>query len=122
MELIDIIKEVTQIPLKFKNEDNDKSVFDLLKLTQYFKNYNKILENDIVLIIKKRPSLVDDWLFWSENKRAIDGWYFLKNSIDMYEVGKINQDNSKEEYMQFYDGCIACSIFIKKEIETIRNN
>ena len=65
----------------------------------------------IVQILEVEPSLIDDWLLWSMNKRVSSGWYFTKEDNDylvgFYPVG---------ERFTFQDAAVACAEFILREV------
>lgn len=65
---------------------------------------------------------IESWLAWPEDKRSTNGWYLLRKENDKYVVGNIGSDGQINEKLEFDDATKACSVFIKREIESIRMN
>jgi hypothetical protein len=115
----DIIKEIIFIPKDFYEKRNI-SIFSLLKNTGYFDLFDKINIDQILQVVIQNPECIDYWLMWSENKRVDSGWYFAKNADDHYVVDFFPpKRNSKKVYADMRE---ACAVFIKLEIEDIRNS
>ena len=113
-----MLDNIVFLPRQF-NTDRNISVYNLLKRSGYFDFANDISTNDIKNAINKRPDVVEDWLNWSENKRVSQGWFF-KNDSEKYIVDYFPyKTNVKRSAIS--DAYEACAIFIKNEIEDIRN-
>lgn len=112
----ELIDDILDLPNKFYGSGNNKSIYELLSETGYNDNYDFIGENDIAKILSNRENYVNDWLSWSENKRS-NGWYFIALRNGNFEVGHLE---NRKESKKFKDKIMACSYFIKNEIEDIR--
>ncbi|GAA0875039.1 hypothetical protein GCM10009118_14470 [Wandonia haliotis] len=121
MGIKDIIKQILFLPFEFV-QDNNHSIYSLLQNTGYFNVYSKITQSTILQELTNHSNCIEYWLSWSENKRSTDGWYFIKKDNDKYVVGNINSDGQNSKYFEFDSAAQACSIFIKREIESIRAN
>lgn len=122
MDLTNVIKKIIFLPIEFGKPNNHQSIHSLLKETGYFDVHDKVTESTILQELINHLNCVERWLAWSENKRSANGWYFLKKDEDRYVVGNIDSHGKKSEYFEFDDVVKTCSIFIKREIETIRVN
>ncbi len=118
--IINLIRRIISLPIDFSRTET-KSLYDLLKDTGYFEKYSEILEYDIAKALEESPILIDKWFEWSENKRSSDGWYVIKKVDGKFEVGEINKNGIKEQFLELLDKRIACAVFIKKEIEDMRS-
>lgn len=120
MKVEELIKRIVLLPSEFKRIENNKSIYSLLKDTQYFVLYDKITESNIHQELNNYTEYVDHWLRWSENKRRNGGWYFLKEGNNKFVVGYMGSHGRTEEYKEFNNAVDACASYIKKEIESIR--
>lgn len=118
MDLMNVVKKIISLPVEF--EKGDDSIYSLLKNTGYFSVYDRVTENVISVELNTCLECIENWLCWSENKRTDEGWYFLKMGENKYIVGDVNSNSKKNESFEIEDAKKACSIFIKREIESIR--
>lgn len=114
------IEAIVYLPNKFYNLEN-KSMYALLKETGYFEIFNKVTEGDIYNALNQHPSLVNEWMIWSENKQTSSGWYFMKEDNKDQHVVNYLPPKRGHEKLEFLDVKKACAAFIKREIEEIRN-
>lgn len=99
-------------------EVKDISFAEMLVGTGYLERYDEVSMEAIVPIIKENPSYVDDWIEYSENKRANRGWY-IKPESSQYEVGCIEKRG--EKHLRFFSKEEdACAYFIVNELADIR--
>ncbi|MEH6305237.1 hypothetical protein RYH73_06255 [Olivibacter sp. CPCC 100613] len=117
-----IIKKILFLPFEFAKGDNNQSIYSLLQNTGYFNAYSKIAESIILQELTNHSNCIEHWLSWSSNKRSTDGWYFIKKDNGKYVVGNINSDGQRSECFEFDSAAKACSVFIKREIESIRTS
>ncbi len=114
-----IIKDIIFLPKRFSK--GDASLYSLLKESGYFEVHNQISEADIFEKLIQNLECIDLWLRLSSDKRSNSGWYFKQNDSNMYIVGYFPpSDNYKT--IEYLDRIEACSTFIKREIENIRNS
>ncbi len=116
-----LIRDIVFIPRLFR-ETNNMSIYDLLKKTGYFQLHREVLEENIYDELFKEPKLVDEWLFYSSNKRSYPGYYFTEIKSDIYVVGYIDGTNKKIVVKESPNKLKICAQFIKQEVESIRNN
>ena len=112
--------DIISFPNRFHQSKNI-SFLSFLTDIGYFENYTLLSEEDIVEKLAEQPTYVQDWLTWSEDRRAPSGWYFLKNEQKGYTVGYYpkNKESFEAEYP---DALKACAAFIKREAEAVRMN
>lgn len=113
-----VIENIILLPKKFQEEN--VSIYFLLKESGYFEQHNQISEKDISEKLIQYLELIEEWINLSENNRSNCGWYF-KLSNNRYIVGYFTL--KKKVYVTEYVSKIdACAAFIKRKIEEIRNN
>ncbi len=116
-----VILDIITAPVTFQVLGN-KSFYDLIKETGYFENSNKVFEDDIAYVLLDNSELIEKWFEWSENKRSSDGWYLLTNDSRKYEVGRIDEEGKRGQFLEFTDKRNACAVFIKREIDELREH
>ncbi len=122
MNLNDIIDNILRIPIVF-HEIRNKSAYTLLKESGYFEEFDSIDEMKIYNRLVKQPHLVEHWLLWSDDERAMPTY-----SLEIIKEGKYivnyrsNIDGKYEKKTIFETGNIfhACAIYIKRHLEYIR--
>ena len=115
---LNTVREIIAIPNRLYKLENI-SVFELLQQTGYFEVFDEITIENIIDELLKCPELVQDWITWSENKRAASGWYLKVEGEKSCIVGKL----SNPLLYNKYDNLITASgNFIKMEIEDIRRS
>ena len=122
MNISEITKNVLSIPRQF-NSLSSVSVHTLLRESGYFEHYKNISEDVIHNALADHPELIQEWMQFSEDKRTCAGWYVTQDTKGQYGVGRISEnavdDTWKIEYARAID---ACTAFIMREIEDIRQN
>jgi hypothetical protein len=93
---------------------------EALKQIGYFEGFDTISAADIEKVLSEFPEQVDAWLMFSENKRSSTGWYFKQIKDTMYHVGYLAK-NTVDNLIETDNKIHACAIFIKHEIEEMRN-
>ena len=97
------------------------SMIDLLKSSGYVQNPSAVLEEDLEVVFRAEPDLIDEWVKLSENKRTRDSWGLVRpDSPDSAEWIVIYPNGRKQR--SFPDGFKACAFFVKQEIEEYRAN
>jgi hypothetical protein len=91
---------------------NDSKILDACEY-QFIKD--QIDRSDIEEELRCDPSLVADWMQWSEDKRCSPAWY-LKEKGGTFYVGYYHNDFEKRTQTAFDDGIQACAEFIMQEI------
>lgn len=119
MDKINALENIIFLPRQFYTLRN-VSIFNLLKQSGYFKLHAQIDNGDILKAVTEHRDVINDWLTWSDNKKVTEGWFFKRNEDETYVVGYFPYDKSKKQ-IEFANADEACSYFIKKEIEAIRN-
>ncbi len=115
-----IIADLLEIPTRFYESSCNESLYSLLKATGYFETYNDISVTDIQNFIIHRPELINEWKRLSENKRTHQGWFFKQVGSSEFVVGRLGADRLIKQAIHFEDIVQAASLYIKNEIEEIR--
>jgi hypothetical protein len=55
------------------------SVSEALRVTSYAKRRRDFSPADLLLTIERDPSLIEEWISYSEDKRTDGGWYILRD-------------------------------------------
>jgi len=120
MSIDEVVKKIVFIPSRL-NDIKNASAYSLLKESGYFEIYNQINEILIMRMLSNSPKVVDDWLQWSENKRTSSGWFINKGESGKYRVAFFPMSKNFP-LVEYSDVLEACSAFIKREIENIRQS
>ena len=84
--------------------------------------FNRIFEDNIASALLNNTELINKMVLSGRRiKRSSDGWYLVKNDNEKYEVGKIDADGKKVQFLEFSDKRNACAVFIKREIDELRD-
>lgn len=113
------VLNIISIPSRFYLDGNNHSFYDLLKESGYLKIHKQLSEDIVYEALKSNPENFQAWLNWSEDKRTSEGW-FLRTSEKTFEVGEINGEDY-ENLIKFEDKLKACSFFITKELDFIKD-
>ena len=70
------------------------SLRDALKTTGYTEHRPIFSAADLLPIIGRDPSLVEEWMSYSENKRTDGGWYILRDGT----IGRIGNPATKRQF------------------------
>jgi hypothetical protein len=114
-----IAMQIVTLPRRFQSRGN-VSMFSLLEATGYFGLHDQISEADIRTVLVRCSECVQEWIQYSEDKRASSGWYVMENHEGCYEVGDITERGEFKERLAYNRRIDACAAFVKREIENIR--
>lgn len=70
------------------------SLREALKVTHYAKYRPKFSPEDLLPIVESDPSLVEEWMSYSEDKRTDGGWYLLRDGT----VGRVGEPATKQQF------------------------
>ena len=119
MKKHNILRDIVFLPKRFS--EGNTSMYSLLKESGYFELHNQISEVDILEVLNENLECIDQWLNLSEDKRSSSGWYFKQNDNGKFVVGYYPSDGNFQLY-EYNDELEACAVFIKQEIDDIRNS
>lgn len=112
MDTMDVVQKVCRLPLDFYA--GSKSMIDLVSDAGIKEHSTTITVASVGACLREHPSLVDQWLNWSANKRVTSGWYFLKQNgqlkVGFYPAGEI---------LIFEDPILACAEFVTREVKAL---
>ena len=92
----------------------------LLIVSGYREHRSSITVEKIRDHVTKHPSLIGDWIGYSENKRTSSGWYFSADSPHgPFVLGRCPTSGPARTEKTFSDGTEACAHYIKHELESI---
>lgn len=119
MNVKETTKMILSLPRKYK-EIFTISIYDLLKQTGYFEIHDKVLAKDIQILLTQHPEFIEDWIQYSADKRCTTGWYFKLGDGRKYLVGCLKKNGNNQT--AYDDKIEACSVFIKHEVDEIKNS
>jgi hypothetical protein len=118
MSIDDTITHLIYLPRNFNRRGN-ASMYSLLRDSGYFAMHDQVTEDALQQMLLRHPECVDEWMSFSEEKRASAGWFFRRGPKG-YDVGYFPVISSRHQPVDYADGVAACAAFIKREIEDIR--
>lgn len=119
MSIDETIASVVRLPRSFRMLD--VSIFSLLQDSGYSDVSDQITLEAIREALRAEPSLLEEWLEYSESQRTGSGWY-LTRKLEGFQVGRYTGDG-KDIYSEEYpDGQTACASYILKELEDINSS
>jgi hypothetical protein len=114
MNLLHVVAAICHLPVRFKVR-NSASMLTLVEESGY-RAAPDLLSVDVVsAYLAERPSLVDAWLKYSQDKRTSSGWYVTEQSTGTCEVGYYPNG----ERVSVYGRVPACAEFIVREVRAI---
>lgn len=116
--MTETIYNVLHLPAR-KSTYGDMSMRTLLEQTGYIDNYKNFGVKEILEGLNENATLADSWLTYSSEKRSNAGWYIQDNENGKYLVGYYPEDVDLP-LRKYTEVNRACAVFIKQEIEDIR--
>jgi hypothetical protein len=107
-----VVSAVCQIPLEYRQPEG-LSLQHYVEESGYFAKPEELSVAAVVSLLRQNPELVDQWFFFSEDKRTSDGWYVMDDG-DRAVVGQIGGPK-----IVFSDRAEACAEFIVREIREV---
>ncbi len=112
MNTDEVVKKICTLPVDFCA--GSKSMAELVRESGVRAHPEALTFTNIAAYIKRQPSLVDEWLDWSANKRIASGWYFAHEKgrfvVGFYPNG---------ESLTFDDPVSACAEFVVREVKGV---
>lgn len=111
-----VVTAICQIPRDFRRGDSSpiqlvaRSGYEAVKDTLSVAELRDHLERD--------PALVLDWVVWSEDKRATEGWYFSPSG-DGAHVGYVGLEEPASYFSPLAE---ACAQFVYREVASIHSH
>jgi hypothetical protein len=97
MNETDIVEVLIGLPRSF-NIAGTKSISSLLTESGYCDYHDRISELLIASALSHKPELINEWLAYSEDKRASSGWYIKQDKSDAFIVGDLTAGGRVIEY------------------------
>jgi hypothetical protein len=101
------LSTVCHLPVMFRG--GNKSFVQLVSESGVSKG--NLTTEALVPFLKENSSLIEDWLRWSEDKRASSGWFFRQE-----DGGYIVGEYPNGERLAFQTAAAGCAAFIVKEV------
>ena len=94
-----------------------RALRDLVTETDYRDLRPTLNRKDVADYLARHPTLVLEWLKYSEDKRTSGGWYLLHPSTG-WVVGRLAGPDEERE-LRFGSGPEACAEFILRELDSV---
>lgn len=104
------IRRICNLPIDFRS--GDQSTYDLVRASGIA--YHSLTASEVLSVLESNPTLVDEWLSWSEDQRCTSAYYFMQKN-DRYVVGRV----PGQDQIEFDDRLAACADFIVKTVNLI---
>jgi hypothetical protein len=104
------IRTICNLPIDFRS--GSKSAYDLIRTSGI--GFRSLTTTEVLPVLQSNPSLIDEWMLWSEDQRCTPAYYFRQES-DEYSVGRLPE----QEQVKFDDRFSACADFIVKVVNLI---
>ena len=104
------IRRICSLPIDFRS--GGKSAFDLVRTSGI--GFRSLTTIEVLPVLQSNPSLVDEWMLWSEDQRCTPAYYFQEKA-DRYIVGRMPE----QEQVEFDNRFSACADFIVKAVNLI---
>jgi hypothetical protein len=111
--------ELVLVPRAFR--DGNRTLIEIVAELGYFETPAGISETSLRSALEKSPEVAGEWLAFSADKRTREGWYVRQLGDDLYEVGRMLAHGTVEERRTFRDKLTAIAAFIKRELDTLRD-
>lgn len=111
----ELIEKLICLPSEFEKLGNES----ICSLIESLGHSDEIEVNEIVLILKKQPHRVDEWINYSVNKRTSTGWYIRSCGENRFEVGCLDGKGTMGVPEYFEDPYLGCAKFIKFELDSL---
>jgi hypothetical protein len=88
--------------------------------TGYGSRYAEVSQEDIEAAVARDPTLVVDWLSFSEDKRWTPAWVLGKLSDRVWVVSLVREGGETGYQVRFASPVPACALMIRMEMEDLR--
>jgi hypothetical protein len=105
-----VIRRICNLPRDFRT--GDSSAYELVRASGI--KQRKLTIESVLPVLRSNPTLVEDWVVWSEDQRCTPAYYFLEEN-GQYVVGR----HPDESQVEFDDRFVACADFIVKAVNLI---
>jgi hypothetical protein len=110
-----VVERACRLPRDF-HELGNLSTFDLVRQSGYLDLPETLASEAAADFLRRNPSLVEDWLIWSSDKRVGSGWAFYEKSggyiVELVPAGK-------DKKLVFADKFLACAEYVVRELRWI---
>jgi hypothetical protein len=110
-----IVDNIIELPRNFQSIGNT-SIRHLVQESGYIETRSLIQDDIIRKRLALTPSLVQDWIEYSADKRTSTGWYFRRTPNGSYETGYLGNKGLTSVYTNRIEACVQ---FIRRELAEI---
>jgi len=114
-----VVEALCRMPAVFK-EAGDTTMAALLTVSRY-RSDSRVSEADLEAHLKTHPSLVDAWVEYSDEQRALPAWYLMRpreGSTEDWRVDYLTAREKPREHV-FPDRFAACAFFIMRKVDEL---
>jgi hypothetical protein len=120
---LDAICRIANDSHGYSGSSTGKSVAELLAAANYSTLRPLLTAGDLAAYLRQHPAYVDHWLWFSEDKRSSDCWYF-QQAPRGWVIGCLEShrypsrpQRAGEEWLQDATGPEACAEYILRELD-----
>jgi hypothetical protein len=84
---------------------------DALIRTRYREHRSSLQEEKLLPLVTAHPTLVGEWLAYSEDKRTSRGWYLLASG----EIGRVGAPESRKQFASIEE---AVTAYVIRELDS----
>ena len=88
--------------------------------TGYGSHHAEIAQEDIAAVVASDPSLVDDWLAFTTDKRWTPAWGLERRGDSTWLVFYVFEGGGQGHEIAFASPIHACALMIRMEMESLR--
>jgi hypothetical protein len=113
------IERICRFPTIYKAEEV-MTPLEIYLNSGYDEFYGDIQDAEIEAELKDSPNLVDEWIFFTEDKRWTPAWGICRDE-DTYHVFHMQEGGLTDREEVFDSPFVACALMVRMEMETFRN-
>lgn len=118
-EILSCIKAISNFPNLSRT--SNKSLHEIMTSCGYSILFELITTEKIQNYIINNPTLVEEWIYYTEDIRSSSAWGFGQDKNGVWIVTYLDEGKLIHKFA-FEDKYAACAKMIKMTFESIRNN
>jgi hypothetical protein len=115
----DCLARICQFARHYRSE-RDRTPRQLYDATRYTACHATITQDDIEQVVTRDPTLIADWLAFTEDKRWTPAWGLSKRSETHWIVFHGLRDGTFDYELPFRSAIPACALLIRFEMKRFR--
>jgi hypothetical protein len=117
--LENILSRICRIPEELSLPGSKASMYSIVNSIDYKNIRSSIDEETLSLFIHSHIEVVQNWIYYSEDKRTSSGWFFTAIG-NGWEVGRLMLDGNITAKGEYTSAANACAAFILRELDSVQ--